>query len=238
MTILSIIQNVCPTIGLPRPSSVVGNTSAQVQTLLGLAQIGGEELAEAHPWNILTRRVIFNGVAANAQTNQPPTDYNRFPAGQRLWSVSRRTWLLGPQSTDQWDNIIIQPQIAYPGYWCLLQGLINIAPAPATTDQFRYSYISENWVRPQGAPTDFSGDRSSWTNDTDSSLLPERLHELDLIWRYKQAKGLDYAEDMTTFERKKEKVIGRDRGPGEVSLSSPFQADDIPEGYWPGTITY
>lgn len=237
MTILSIVQNVAPVIGIPRPLAIVGSTSAQVNRLLGLANIGGRSLARSWAWNALTRRVTFNGTAANAQANQPPVDFQRFPMTQRIWSVQRRTWLVGPASPNEWDGILTRPQIAYPGYWYMLDGLINIAPAPATTDTFTYSYVSKNWIRPQGAPPDHSADIAAWGADTDTALLDESLLELDLIWRFKQATQLDYAEDMTTFEREKEKAIGRDPGPKEITTTDPY-SEGPPEGYWPGTISY
>ena len=236
MTILSIIQAVCPAIGLPIPSVAMGSNSAQVRTLVALAKTGGRALARGHPWQILTRRRTFAGNAANAQTADPPTDFHRFTPVQRIWSENQRTWLIGPASPNEWDGIMIRPQIAVPGYWCMLQGKINIAPAPAVTESFTYSYVTEKWVRPEGAATDFSGDIINWAADTDTALLDESLLELDLIWRWKQAKGLDYAEDMATFEREKEKVIARDRGPKEISLTDPY-SEGPPPGWWPGQIT-
>lgn len=235
MSVLEILQNVCPVIGLPRPATAVGSTSAQVQTLLGLSQFGGRILSRAHPWQAITRRRTFTALAQNAQTGEPPEEFQRWPATQRIWDNTRRTWLIGPMSTNDWDAIMVRPQIAYPGYWCLLNGVINIAPAPADTDTFTYTFISKNWIRPQGA-VDYTNDIAAWAANTDASLLDESLHELDLIWRYKQAKGLDYAEDMATFEREKEKAMARDRGPREITTTDPY-SDGPPDGFWPGTIT-
>jgi hypothetical protein len=234
MSLLTIVQNAAVIIAIPKPSTVIGNTNAQVMTLLGLAQNGGRILARSHNWQALTKRVTATGVAANAQTGQPPTAYDRFAAVQRIWDDTRNTWLIGPMSTDDWDGILVQPQTAYPTYWTLLNGVVNIAPAPTTSDSFVYTYISKNWIRPDGGTG--STDAATWAADSDNSLLDESLHELDLIWRYKQAKGLDYAEDMATFEREKEKGISRDRGPKSVKTTTMWRGDP-PGSWWPGTIT-
>lgn len=234
MSLLTIVQNAAPVIGIPKPSSVIGNSSAQVMTLLGLTQLGGRILARSHTWQGITKRVTFAGIAANAQTGQPPSGYDRFAATQRIWDGTRDTWLVGPLSTDEWDGILVQPQTAFPSYWTMLAGVINIAPAPAVTDSFTYTYVSRNWIRPDAG--DGTTDKAAWTVDTDGSLIDESLLELDLIWRYKQAKGLDYAEDMSTFEREKEKAIARDRGPRSVKTSRMYRGDP-PGSYWPGTIT-
>ena len=237
MTILSIIRKACPAIGLTTvPSTVVGSTSPQVATLLALAEIGGEELAQSHRWQKLLIRRTFTGVAQNEQTNEPPEGFDRWPATQKIWAVNQRTWLIGPLSPNQWDAVLVREQTGIPGYWCIIQGVINISPAPAITDTFTYSYLTRNWIRPLGAAADGSGDVDEYGADTDVPRLDESLLKLDLIWRWKQAKGLDYAEDMSTFERKKEKMIARDTGPREITTTDPW-AEGPPEGYWPGTIT-
>lgn len=234
MSLLTIIQAACVAIGHPRPSAIIGSTDQQVMTFLQLAQNAGRDLAGDHDWQKLTKRVTFNGVAANAQTGQPPAAFDRFPPTQRIWDVARKTWLVGPVSTDEWDGILTQPQTAFPTYWVMLGGVLNIAPAPVVTDQFTYSYITKNWVRPQGG--DGTTDADAWAADTDGSLIPEKLIEYSLIWRWKQAKGLDYAEDMTTFEREKEKSIARDRGPKSVKTTTAWRGDP-PGSWWPGTVT-
>ena len=236
MTLLSLAQKACPVIGIPRPVAVVGSTSPQLATLLELANIGGEELAEAHRWQMLLVRRTFTGIAANAQTGEPPVDFNRWPATQKIWDNARKTWLIGPIPPNEWDGIMVRATMAHPGYWCILRGVINIAPAPTVSDTFTYSYITENWIRPPGGAADGSGDTAEYGDDLDVPLLDESLLKLDLIWRWKQAKGLDYAEDMSTFERKKEKAIARDPGPREITTTDPY-SEGPPEGFWPGTIT-
>ena len=50
------------------------------------------------------------------------------------------------------------------------------------------------------------------------------LVTLDIIWRFKQAKQLDYAEDMASFERMKETVISSDRAPRTIRTTHNFRA--------------
>jgi len=91
-------------------------------------------------------------------------------------------------------------------------------------------------VRPEGGTG--STDTPAWVNGSDVALLSEDLLVLDLIWRFKQNKGLDYAEDMGTFEREKEKVMARDRGPSIVSTASDdYSFDDTDRPYtYPGMV--
>jgi hypothetical protein len=230
MSLLTILQNAAAVLSLPQPQQTVGSPSLQTQNLLGLAQIGGRALARSHPWQILTVRREF--VVATSQPQQigepPPADYDHLIPLQRIWDITRRTWLIGPVSANEWDGLVTKEVTTSPSYWILLGGVLNIWPAPAVGDSFRYSYVSKNWIKPETGPN-----ISRWAASTDVSLLDESLHELDLIWRFKQGKGLDYAEDMQTFEREKEKAIARDRGPREITTTAPI---DMPDNFWPGTI--
>lgn len=233
MTCLSIIQAVTVAIGLPRPVAAIGTTDPQVATLLQLAQNSGRDLAAEWPWEKLTKRRTFPALAQEAQTGEPPSDFDRFALIQRIWDVNRKTWLVGPLNPDEWDAVTTWPVATYPAKWCMLAGVLNITPAPTTTDSYRYTYISKNWVRPTGGTG--ATDTDTWLNDSDTTLLSERLLEYALIWRWKQAKGLDYAEDQATYEREREKVQARDRGPRTIITSAP---PPFPDNFWPGQITY
>jgi len=59
-----------------------------------------------------------------------------------------------------------------------------------------YEYISNSWT------TDSVGNNgsNSYTLDTDITVFPEYLLELDLIWKFRRAKGLDYGEDFRDFQ--------------------------------------
>jgi len=232
MTLLSIVQAATLAINLPRPVSVMGSTDPQVTTLMQLAQNTGRDLAREWPWQKLTKRRTFTALAQIEQVGEPPADYDRFAVAQRIWDLTRRTWLIGPLNPDEWDMVLTSPVGTYPGKWCLLGGVIQIYPIPAATDQFAYSYITSNWVRP--ANLDMP-EAPQWVDDTDTALIPERLLEYALIWRWKQSKGLDYAEDQATYEREREKVQARDRGPRTVTITAP---PPYPDNFFPSLVSY
>jgi len=230
MTLLTIVQAATMAINLPRPVSVIGSTDPQVMTLLQLAQNTGRDLAREWPWQKLTVRRTFSALAQIGQTGEPPVDYDRFAVAQRIWDQTRRTWLVGPLNPDEWDQVLTSPVATYPSKWCMLGGVIQIYPIPAVTDQFTYTYITENWVHAASG-----GNTPVWMADTDTALMPERLLEYALIWRWKQAKGLDYAEDMTTYEREREKCQARDRGPRTINTTAP---PPFPDNFFPSLINY
>lgn len=57
------------------------------------------------------------------------------------------------------------------------------------------SYISKNWMR------SFSGVPGlEWTEEGDVPLLPSRAIELGVTWRFRQKKGVPYADIMAEYE--------------------------------------
>jgi hypothetical protein len=57
-----------------------------------------------------------------------------------------------------------------------------------------------------------SGDKAAFTADADAFVLPERLLKLDLIWRWRALKRMEYSEDMVNFNMAMEKAISKDKG--------------------------
>ncbi len=225
MTALSVVQNACRDIKLPVPAAAVSSTDDTTIQLLRLLNKGGKALVKRHAWSALTSVVSFSGAdASQVQTDYPQSNWDRFVS--KLWDVNLKRWLSGPFNPDDWTRLSIDTLGTHDRVWTMLGGVINILPVTATTDTFRYAQVSKNWV----------GSGSSITDDADTFLVPEELLTLDLVWRWKQTKGLDYAEDMQTFELELEKYIAADRGPKSIPLARAFRSDDIIEHSWPYTL--
>jgi hypothetical protein len=146
--------------------------------------------------------------------------------------VARRWPLIGPLDADTWTRVTIETTSAPQFYWTLLGGLINVHPVPAVTDEFAYYYVSNKWIGNAAGTSTYA----EWAADTDLPRIPDKLLRLGLTWRWKQAKGLDYAEDLETFEREAEKAIGEDRGQRSIPTARTFRGG-YPANFWPGTIT-
>ncbi len=234
-TILDIVQDITTQIGLPEPSAAVTAADSNVKTIMRLVMRAGNELATDHSWSALRNIETFPGIASQIQTGQPPAAFDRFTDNTYLWDVGMRRRVIGVLNSDEWLMVTVQAVTAVQKYWSMQQGVINILPIPAVTDSFRYEYVSKNWIRPEGETTN-TNDKAAFTADTDFPIIPSELLVLSVVWRWKAAKGLDYAEDMSTFERNKESTIGSDRGPHAVSTTGAFLGR-YPDNYWPGVIT-
>lgn len=228
-TILAIIQKICVQIGIPQPTSVVTNNDAGVQQLLRLVQQGGNELMKEHSWSVLRRMRSFTGTAAQEQPNDPPSDFDRFVPNTKIWNVNDKRHLAGALSNDDWLRLTVEDTGGAIEYWTMLSGKIHIFPVPTTDDEYKYTYVSQNWIMDADGTTP----KAAFTADTDTVRLPDELMILSGVWRWKDAKGLDYAEDFATYERRKEKAIGDDRGPHVVSTASGM---GMPSNFWPWEI--
>jgi hypothetical protein len=77
---------------------------------------------------------------------------------------------------------------------------------PVAGDTIAFEWVSKNWV------TVAAGGTSTWTADADTGLLDEEIMTQGVIWRWKAAKGLEYAEDYNKYERLVADQMGRDGG--------------------------
>ena len=234
MSLLTVVQDACDRIGLPRPSVVIGSSDTQVRQLLGLAQQEGKELARRGPWQELVTETTFTATATTTQTGAIPSDFDRMLEGT-FWNRSQDRRVVGPLTPQKW-------QMLQTGLYSLVWDAFRIrgteilmSPEPTAGDTLAYEYVSKNWL------TDASGStpRHAWLADDDVALLDEELITLGLVWRFKKAKGLDYSEEYRSYEQLVERKLGNNGAMGIVDLNGdrmdggggtydPF----IPEGNW------
>lgn len=230
MALLDIVRKVAPRLGLRRPSAVVNSTDLTSQTLHELLNEEGDELARYHDWQNLIVSQTYTTVAQVEQTGALPADYDRLAYNVEIWNRSLNQRYVGP--TPQRVRQELQSGITggVSGWWWIQGNELQIYPAPTAGQTIAFEYISKNWCRSAAAVG-----QSEWLADTDVAVIPERLFELGLRWRFQQLKGLaTYAESMSTYERVKEKAAARDRGTGRIR---PSRTDGFPpQPSWNGTI--
>jgi hypothetical protein len=113
----------------------------------------------------------------------------------------------GPKSQQDWQQSKAM-QINGPfNSYRIIADTINFYPVPAAGQTCAFEFISRNWVN-----TSVGATASYWTNDADTPKLDGQLIVLGTIWRWKHAKGLDYAEDFAKYERRIIDAMGRDAG--------------------------
>jgi hypothetical protein len=232
MTMLQIVQEACKDVGQPRPALVASATLETPLRMLRLLNKAGQQLIKDHDWNALMDVETFTPTATQVQASHPPTDYDRMTSQTQLWDIGNKRPLIGPLSITKWLRLVVDAQQSIDHYWTLIGGKINVLPVPAVTDSFVYAYQTKNWA----FAADGTTGKPVLTLDDDVPRISDELLVLELVWRWKQSIGIDYGEDMATSNRMKEMIIAADRGPRILSLSTPFRGN-VPEGFWPGTVT-
>jgi hypothetical protein len=215
--------------GLAAPTSIVGSSDTSAILWLALANEEGRELARRHDWQAITVDYTVATLGAELQTDLP-SDFERLLPYPELWNRSTSQMYSGPTSARAWGQIKgTGISTGTPGWWRLLGNALYITPAPTAGQTLAFPYVSNAWVQPESG-----SNKDHFTLDTDTALLPERLITLGIIWRFKKNKGLDYAEEMGTYEREVERAASRDRGLGAISppVNNRFPIDRT----WPGTV--
>lgn len=236
MTVLSIVQSTAVRMSLARPSVVVTSTDTQVQQLFELLKEAAEDLSnygDDAGWQSLQSEWTFVTVGQEVQTNTPiPPDFKRFINGTFYDRTSQRQ-LFGPLTPPQYQQqkarpVLIQPFLSFRER----DGVFLISPDPPSGDTIAYEYISSFYaISSAGTP------KREFTSDDDTTFLDEELLKKSLRWRWKQAKGLDYGEDMVSFERDVAKKFGQDAAASTLSIGDAPQLPYpemllIPEGNW------
>jgi hypothetical protein len=228
MTVLTACQSAAVRLVGRSPSQFIGSTETFELEISNLIQDVATDIAKATDWQALT---ILKEQAGDGSTVAfpLPTDFDRLPVGAQIHS---ETWQRGryqpANDVNQWLDIITTLSIGAPGYWILLGGELNIFPAMESTETAKYYYISKNIWTASDAST-----KAAATADTDTFKLDERLLTLGLIWRWRAMKKMDYAEDLSNYERALSERVGRQKGRQVMAMGAGRRIDT---SVYPGTI--
>lgn len=225
MSVLSACQSAAVRLVGQRPSTLFSTTDQLAMELAELANETAVAIAKAHDWQALTTAWTLNG-DASATAFDLPSDYDRMPLKANFYSTRSQFPLVRAEDLDQWTEFQITPVVGAPGYWIILGGQLQILPALATGESARSYYITNQIV---------SGGKTAFTADADTFVLPERLITLGVIWRWKDLKGKEYAEDLKNFEIAFAEEAGRDKGSRTLAIGRARVPDGAQLAY-PGVI--
>lgn len=224
MSLLTIIQGAADILSLPRPSAVVASSDQQIRQLFALANVEGEELATrpSRGWQALIKEFTFVSVAAETQVGAIPADFG-YCIADTAFNRDQARKLMGPLTPSQWQGARANHVSNPVGYFFRIRGdAFLMLPTPAAGDTIAYEYSSANWAQSSAGVG-----RAAFTADEDGSYLSEDLIKLGVVWRFKQAKGLDYGEDMNSYERALQRALGRDGGETALTMSDSFDLLDL-----------
>jgi hypothetical protein len=208
MTLLSVVKDVCATVGVLVPTSVMTNIAANrtMQEMLALANEMAQRIAyDTRDWTKLRKTQTYNGDGIATAFNLP-ADYKRMLLTANVW---RSTSALQPMrfvpDTDEWLNRRALKWADAWGEWTMLGGQMLIWPVMPVGQSCYYTYLHKNCVALKSG-----GFGDSFLDDGDSFALDERVFKLGMIWQWKAQKGSPYAEDMGTYGDALTSAMGRD----------------------------
>lgn len=215
MSLLTIVQEAAVLLSLPRPSVVVTSQDAAIQELFALANEEGDDLAARGQWQALTMEASFVTIAAEDQAYAVNADFG-YCIPDTAFNRSQSAKLQGPLGAQLWQTMqAMTPAAPTGGYFRIRGSSFLMWPTPQAGDTIVYEYVSDYWAKTSaGTP------KAAFSADADLTFLPERLMIEGLRWRYKQLKGLDYSEDLRTYELGVQRALGRDGGERALSINS------------------
>lgn len=212
MSVLTAIQNAAAVIALNRPAVVFSSAEREHFELQVLANTCANLVARDHEWRALKAVAEITGDGATRKFALP-SDYDRMLKDGHLWSDRAGAPLAHVISSDEWLGHDVQGASAQA--WTLLGNEIVLRSGPAVGETVSYHYMSAKWAADsEGMP------KASFASDDDTFRLCESLLERCMIWKWRAAKGLPYAQDRDNYEEEKEKRIAADKGARLLRIAS------------------
>jgi hypothetical protein len=227
------MQDITDHIGLPRPTSVIGSSDPQTRLLLRHLNIEGQHLARRHDWQALQKEKTWTAAATQAQTGVLPTDFDRFLGGT-FYNRTRNRLVTGPLTPQEWQDYQASLTTLVYDAFRLKGGVLYLLPTPTGTHSYAFEYMSKYWCGPDSGSTPTL---TAFAADADLVYLPELLLTMGTVWRFRQARGFDYAEDFRSYETELHRIIGRDGGKRTLNMGAAHdkrvpRAPQAPDGSW------
>lgn len=234
MNLLQIITAVCQRTGLPTPTSVVSSADDQLLQLLGLVGEVCEDLTRRHTWTDLTQEAVFTSVAGSDQglvTSKAKVGFLKI-LNETIYDRTQGFPIYGPRSPQEWQAIQALP-LSGPFYQYRIRlGRLLITPDIPAAHTLAFEYASEACF--------YNSSTDSYkvypTADDDEFLLNKTLLILGLRWRWREEKGLPYAENFRAYETAVAEAMGADGTKAKLSLDGGSWAARpgivVPAGNW------
>lgn len=204
MSLLTICQNAANRMGLPAITVIATSTGVTERNLMALANQEGKELGRAYSWQALTKEKTFTTTAAAVQTGAIPDDFD-WIIPDTVFNRTTRRRFTGPLNADEWqtDQAMLVGRV-FDSFRIRGNDFL-ISPTPPAGETVAFEYLTRNWAKDADATA-----QASMSKDTDTAVLDEELVTLGVIWRFRQSKGLDYAEAFNSYQKQVAQAVMRD----------------------------
>lgn len=218
MSLLTIIQDACREISISSINAVVNNESGNAPILFRVAKEELTSLGTRNNWQILTKENTFTTTATTVQVTASavPVDFDRM-VNDSIFNRTSKRKVWGPITPQEWQDLQAHSLSAVDPLYRLRGGTILMYPAPSSGDTVAYEYISTYKAR-----SSTGTQQENWQNDADTTVFPERIVTLGVVWRYKKAKGYSFTADLEEYERRVIDAIAADGSKPIISTDAPM----------------
>lgn len=238
MTVLDVVRGASLVIGVARPDQLFAGTTRELFELQAMVNEVAQMVAfdSGHDWTKLKTLATLTG-DGSALGFDLPTDYLRMLKKARLWSsATPYSPFTHYPDTDTWLGTQVQAFQPLVGAWTIIGEQLQIrvggnAAALASLETAQFYYITKNIVRAIDGTA-----QPAFTMDSDTFRLDERVLKLGLIYRWKQDKGQDYAENLSDYENALFQQIGTDKGSNIMVVGRRRMSGEMDIAF-PGVVT-
>ncbi len=232
MSLLTIVQDAAGAIGLPEPSVVVTSTDENVKQMRVLVNREGQALSQRTQWQELIKEASHTTLAAELQGTMASIAPNfRYVVNETMWNDDLQRPVPGSLTPAQWQQLKVSDASGPYHAYRIQNKSLYLYPAPTAGETVKFEYMSKNWV----LDVDGTTTKPVFVADDDTGLLDEEILTLGLIWRWKRATGLDYAEDYREYSVMLADAEARNTGNPIINASgrgSSRPPVSVPDGNW------
>ena len=159
--------------------------------------------------------------ADGSETFTLPADFKRTQRDElALYDVDQDRPCIPVTNTGQWTMLTDTGAAGAIKYY-RVQGYdgnftVDIYNAPGTGSEVKLAYISKNWLATSGGT---AGDMLA--NLDDVLLLPRRVVEVGVVWRFRERRGLPYEDKYAEYEALMARLSNDSRSRRTINFGEP-----------------
>lgn len=198
MTLLELVKTFCERQTLIPPAFVIGSQDTQVLQIKSLLDEVCEDLVTRWDWSALTLEATFE---TNGDENQgtmsaiAPHGFLRI-INETIFNRTLRLPIYGPMTPQKWQSLKALPTTGPFYKYRIVGGRLLLNPKPAVGHLCAFEYASSNIVLDNNT----NQTKAYCTRDDDTFNLPDILLLAGLRAKWREAKGLPYAEQFQRYE--------------------------------------
>lgn len=231
MSLLSICQNVLNITGWDSLSTIGSSTDKTAVQIKAICNQELTNLAARFNWRQLMREHSFTTVQGQPFYTMEDdfayliTDsvYNKDEYYKLRSSMTEYQW-------NAWQHGLLG-SLSHQRYRLMSGGsgnVLKLSPTPETAEDLVLFYQANTPIR-----NDDGTFKKHYENDEDTSVLPEDVIEMGVMWRFRHAKGLDYSAELAEYNEMSRTRFAQTVNESSIPIPAGVVSPEVTDGYVP-----